>query len=580
MIEVELPDGSIAEFPEGTPQETIRAAVQKRFPPKQRSMEELGLASRGPTIEKAAAEAAGKMGPFRQALYGAERVLDEAALGAKQLVAGLSPDDVAGLKLRRATEKAAPYAGLGRVAGDVATALPVANLATTAAARIPALATTTGRLATAAGTGAGIAAAQPVVDEESRLGNAVRGALFSAAGQGAGDILGSAIRGFVPKNPNVAKLPQNVQDRMSLGQVADRKSLTGQIAGSTEEKLQSIPLVGNMIRNRRQNAVDTWRNDLIEGAAPKGFVPQGDNAWEKLGSSSEEFTRRYVDALRNHQIPPSRLFESQVAKLTNNPRSGLTSGAQEEVRDLVMNYYRSMMHGNSSAAPAGTGVVTQGGQRGTPISIDAKNAKDFEAFLTAKATQYRKGQSPGDADKARMFEDLERAWSVSYRRALPSDARKGIKELDQQYAPHMTVSRAASFTGNDFGDFTPQQLVQAVRSRTPQTRYSRGRGVLQQEAGAARDTLIDRVPNSGTADRAMTVGAIGGAMVDPVTTIGTFLASVPITSTKLGRNIATGDTKVQEVLRLLRADKAAQRAGLPGGLVLQDLASDRYSESE
>lgn len=34
MIEVDLPDGSVAEFPDGTPHATIKSAIQKRFPPK------------------------------------------------------------------------------------------------------------------------------------------------------------------------------------------------------------------------------------------------------------------------------------------------------------------------------------------------------------------------------------------------------------------------------------------------------------------------------------------------------------------------------------------------------------------
>lgn len=33
MIEVELPDGSVAEFPDGTPPEAMKRAIQKRFPP-------------------------------------------------------------------------------------------------------------------------------------------------------------------------------------------------------------------------------------------------------------------------------------------------------------------------------------------------------------------------------------------------------------------------------------------------------------------------------------------------------------------------------------------------------------------
>jgi hypothetical protein len=35
MIEVELPDGSIAEFPDGTPNDVMKAAIQKRFPTQQ-----------------------------------------------------------------------------------------------------------------------------------------------------------------------------------------------------------------------------------------------------------------------------------------------------------------------------------------------------------------------------------------------------------------------------------------------------------------------------------------------------------------------------------------------------------------
>lgn len=41
MIEVELPDGSIAEFPQGTDQETIKSALQKRFPAKQAQWSDL-----------------------------------------------------------------------------------------------------------------------------------------------------------------------------------------------------------------------------------------------------------------------------------------------------------------------------------------------------------------------------------------------------------------------------------------------------------------------------------------------------------------------------------------------------------
>jgi len=42
MIEIELPDGSIAEFPDGTPDDKIKAAIQKQFPVRQGMAEDAG----------------------------------------------------------------------------------------------------------------------------------------------------------------------------------------------------------------------------------------------------------------------------------------------------------------------------------------------------------------------------------------------------------------------------------------------------------------------------------------------------------------------------------------------------------
>jgi hypothetical protein len=47
MIHVELPDGSTAEFPDETPPETIKAAIQKRFPPESTQSYLEGLAEKG-----------------------------------------------------------------------------------------------------------------------------------------------------------------------------------------------------------------------------------------------------------------------------------------------------------------------------------------------------------------------------------------------------------------------------------------------------------------------------------------------------------------------------------------------------
>jgi hypothetical protein len=577
VIEVELPDGSIAEFPAGTSDADIMKAVKKFT---------------GPSELERAQEAVRKMGPLRRSVFGIERSFEEGGYGLKQIFpkalgGGLTPQNEADLAMRRQMEKEIPGSWIGRMTGDLAQyAAPTAAIssavtkglpmAINALSKIP----TTMGIAGASTAGAGVGALQPVIGEESRGTNAAVGAGFGAGGQMLGNAVGRGIEGVVQKNPSIMELPQKIRDKLSLGQTADRDGLMSRVMASTEEKLQSVPIIGDIIRKKREGARDSWRDDLVKRVSPGGFSPTGENTREKLASAYGEYKNRYASALANHQVGPSQLFESQVGKITNNPRSGLTSAEQAEIRKKAMDYYESIFHGNSpNTGPAGTAAVLQGGARGTPISADAATAKQFEAFLTGQASQYRKSNAPNAQNVAQMYDDLERAWSTSYKRQLPLQARRDTKALDQTYAPYKTVERAASYVGNDFGDFTPQQLLSAVKARTSGPKFARGGGILQDEAQAARDALVDRIPNSGTADRASTFAGMAGALyADPMTAATTLGLAVPAMTTRVGRNIMTGDNPVQVMLKKLRVNNAARNSGALAGTSFADIAYPEYSE--
>lgn len=561
-ILVDMPDGSVAEFPAGTDDATIEAAIR---------------------TDVAKTRLKG-MSSFRKSLYGAERALDEKALGLKQIFpkalgGGLTPEDESELAIRREMENQIPGSSISRIAGEVGLlAAPAARVGQGVAA-IKGIAPKVGQYLTAAGVGAGSGAITPVLGDEDRGENTLVGGVLGVGGKAVGDLVGRGIKGIVAKNPRLAALPQAIRDKLTLGMTADKDTLMGRIASATEEKAQSILFAGDLIRMMRNKARGAYRDDVVERGAPKGFTPQGRDTREKMASAYDEYKKRYGAALDGHQITPSQLFEQQVAKITNNPRSGLSAREQEEVREKVMAYYRDMYHGNSpNTGPAGTAAVLQGGQRGTPISADAKNAKEFEAFLTSMGAQAAKSQSPTAQGMEQMYRDLERAWSVSYRRQLPSSSRLATKELDETYPLHKTTERAASYTGNDYGDFTPSQMVQAVRARTPTSRFARGQGVHQEEASVARDALLDRVPNSGTADRAIALGSLAPAILDPVSTATTLGVGVPMMVTKGGRNLMTGDTKIQQLLKRLRADKAASAVGPLAGPSFANISTGEYEE--
>jgi hypothetical protein len=679
MIEIELPDGSIAEFPDGTSDKVITGALKQQS----------NTAEATSRLQKMASSPLGKA---RMMGYGAERALDEAAMGLKQMTAGLSPEETRDLEVRREMEKLNP-------AGSWQSRLPAEALLLGAPANkiqagIQGAKVLPAALAKWGGAAAGGAAAgaSRVVDEgETRGGNATEGAVFGLAGQAGGDLVGRGVDGVVKMSQAARALPKAVQAKATLGQLADRTTTSGRAVSALEEKAKSLPIAGEVVGNQRQRGVDAWREDVLEKASPMGFkAAPADNFRDRIGATADEFSKRYTDALKGKSVRESDKFLDFAEKMLNDPRRGLSATEIEQTRRAVMGHYDSMYpgarggpekfyHGGSfegtqatkplyltrdkeiaesyvdmsqgrfgkgslqriQASPQkgadpelvrkiaakhgiavddytpasmfdvnlhGTGPVNKlvaelkkegydhailddigfGIQKddkpvimftGSPATkyLDkfntAERAKKFESFLSSRARDYGKGQGPLDPEVGRLYRDLERAWEAVSRRDLGREARAKLKPLDEQYAKFKTVERAAGSVANDSGAFTPAQLTNSVAARTGKSRFAKGEGLLADEARTGKAVFQDHLPNSGTAERVMQGTALGGLVVDPLTTAGMVGGSA--LAAKLAnvgpiKRAALGDTKVQRMLQAMRAQDAARQLGLPGGVMSQE----------
>lgn len=561
MIEVELPDGSVAEFDDTTPPDAIKKAVQ------------------GYAVKSEAKNRLKDMSSFRKTLYGAERALDEPAMGLKQMIVGLSDQDKHDLAVRRQMEDQIPGSWIPRMAGDVALlAAPGAGVAK-GVSMLPKTMATVGKYAGAVGLGAGAGAMNATLEGESRGKNAAAGGLFGALGQGAGDVVGRVISGIVPKSAAAKTLPQNVQDAATLGQVADRTSTTGRIFSALEEKMKSVPIIGSAIDHARSRGTDAWRNDVIAKGTPDGFTPQtGGSTRDKVDDIYKEFQTRYSRALRGHQVTPSQFFEQELLKISTDPKNGLSAEMAENLsRDIMRNYQARFAAVTPNRGPAGTAIASPGNP-GTITAMRGDEAKGFEAFLGGRSRQYAKSvDNPLNPDIARFYDQVERAWSAAYKRQLGPSVRAELKPLDSKYAPYKTVERAASTLGNTGGDFTPSQLTNAVSARTGKAKFGRGEGLLADEAQAGKAAFQDHIPNSGTAERTALGATAAGMWIDPITTLGTYGAmgaSLPLFTSKTGKNAMTGDLKLQKLLQALRAHEAARSAGAPLGIAAQDIMTN------
>lgn len=581
-IEAELPDGTIVEFPDGTSRDVMKAAmgrhVQKQRDAITAKPVQTPIPMQGEEGSPAGDFIRNKDGTkFRNATNfstdlqnfgaGAGRGFDKLLDGITDLYAKATGDTKVreGLATNVAEKRrldvplAATSAGAGgELATDVALTAVPGYRGAKIASMLPRARLAAG-LGAAGTTNAAYDATKIPDPGETREGNAAVGFGTGVVGEGTGRVLGRTIEGIVKKSRAASRLPQSVQDAATLGQLADRKTLSGRLASGTEEKLTSIPVVGDAITNARRGGVDAWRDNVLESVVPPGgSVPKGVPSRDQIEAIQDQFATEYKKALpAGLPIKPSSAFESRVIKDTSDPMAGLTNDQQDAVRQMVLNYY----HGMFSGAP------------GQPAksAISPQQAKDFEAFLSAKARSHRMANLPESGSNADLYGKIEDAWTSAYRSQLPLSTRKALKPLDQQYAPFKTAERAATSVGNEEGAFTPNQLLNSVKSRTTKPEFARGGGMLQDQADTGKSVFQNTVPNSGTFDRGANMGALAWAMSEPASFAASMAAGVPLMTSKVGKRTMMGETRAQMLLKKLRANEALRMSGAPIGQGYEDL---------
>lgn len=578
MIEVELPDGTIAEFPEGTSPAAMESALAKykaspqALPKQGEQYSPVGdkWADVPENMAAGAGRAVDKVLDGLTDAYLRYRGEDRAAQGLKENVAE---------KRRLDAPLADSTSGkVGEIVGDVAmTAVPAGKaLGATATALRGASRFKRGlaALGAAGGVNAAYEGTKIPEGEATRGDNAAVGGAMGAAGQVAGGVLARGVRGAIAKSAAARRLPQEVQDASTLGQLADRDTLSGRFASRAEEQIRSIPLVGDFITNARKRGTDAWRDDVLRGVAPDAAnLPQGGSTRETVEAIQNQFGDEYRAALDGVRINPSSAFTTRLQRITNDPTSGLTPQQQQAARELVEDYYNHTFQLSPRGAANPPGASTAG-----PVTMSAEQAKRFEAWLSARARGHRLANQPDSQAQANMYETIEGAWESAYRSQLPLATRQRLAPTDARYSRFKTAERAATAVGNEEGAFTPSQLLNAVKSRSTKPRFAAGRGQLQEAADAGKTVFQDKIPDSGTAGRLLNLGALGGAVMDPTGTgqvLGlTALGSIPMMTSKTGKAVAFGETRAQRLLQRLRADRALDNSGVAAAQTIDDLLED------
>lgn len=323
----------------------------------------------------------------------------------------------------------------------------------------------------------------------------------------------------------------------TIGQAADQGSLLGRFLKASEEKLASVPLLGDIIKNARMRPFEETNLAALKTVNPDA---------KTIGHTGIAQAEEHV----------SSLYDSALGKFTagvsaDRPFAVAALGAAENpallLRPAQKRQYEQFVNGVVNKAFAEN--------EGT---IDAQLAKKIDSEIGARARSLRSSSVTSERDLGQAFQSLQSSWRELITRNAPSEeVLAELTDANRKWANFVRIRDAASSPGAKEGVFSPAQLQAAVR-RGDRTvghgGFARGEALMQDLSGPAKAVLQDSMPNSTTADRLL----FAHMLSHPIgTAVGAGL-SIPAAAlySRLGQRYMLGDLPAQGLL----ADMARRNA--------------------
>lgn len=345
-----------------------------------------------------------------------------------------------------------------------------------------------------AAVGAGAASLDPIKDggDDFWWEKLKQAGMGAAGGAVMSPVMGGLARLVSPKasvNEGV-KLLQSEGVKPTIGQAA------GGWASAAEEKLTSLPIVGDAIKSARNRAIDQFNEAAINrtvkpiGGKVAGF---GQDAVAEAG---DQLSAAYQAALSkvNHVSIATPRFISKLDEL-----EGMTSGLTPTMRRKFQQVL---------ADDVGRKVSPNG-------SILGSDLKAVDSKLGKVVADWGSSGNPEHREFADAVKQLKALITDEVKSANPEVA-KALKAADTGWANLVRVEGAAKKAINNEGRFTPAQLTGAVSMADKSVRkrsVGRGEALMQDLAGAGQTVLGSKVPDSGTVGRAAWgAGALGATL--------------------------------------------------------------------
>ena len=470
-----------------------------------------GIAALGATLGKG----------FGSTVLGGQQLLGHGlqALGAQGAGDWLVKDAEKGLKNLNAEalpyEQAHPTIGtIGNLGGSIAATLPLMAAA-------PVANTYRGAAGIGALTGAATGALAPVEGSSDFWGDkAQQVGLGALTGGVASPVLRGVSRVISPQ------VSPDVQALMSRGVTPTPGQILGGGFARTEEKLTSVPFLGDMIKNAQQRGVQQFN----AAAYNEALAPIGEKFSGKVGHEGVEQVANKIGAAYNEVLPKMQFkidpqFHADVMNL-----SSMAQGLPEAQQKTFLNLLK-------------TQIFNKVGPQG---NMDGQALKGVQSELARVSNGYLGDPSFDNRQLGAAISALRDAVDGNLVRMNPPELAQKLSNANQAWANFARIRAAGASQGamNNEGVFTAGQLQNAVRSADKSVgkgATATGSALMQDLSGAGQRVLGSKYPDSGTTGRGlMALLAPAGMMTAPSQTLMTLggIGAGSLPYTQLGQRAA------------------------------------------
>lgn len=487
MISVNLPDGSVAKFPDDTPPDAMKAAIQKKFPPK-KTAQAAQPSTPQPTGYDAGLPAQGMSGLYEGAADVVGAPADLVNLGLRAGAAGLHA--MGGPDVQFPVE---PFGGSQSIAHAMGGLIkpetddPMNQFVRSGARNVVAtMAPVAGELA---------ASARPARAAANLAATALGGTATGAAANYLADKAGvtdpntkAAINALGTMGGNVATLGalKGVQKFITPFEIPPERAAMNQTMADEGVQLTAGQQTGNKPLQYVESELgggpaNQQAEQFTQAALSRAGINASRATPEVMDQAFKDIGQRFDDLSGHNVLVPDRALYSDLGQTWNQYSSLVNPNArapiiENTIRDLV--------------------GMTQSGN--SPLS-----GSQYQALRSRLETAARGTTDPQLASALRGVRSaLDDTMERSIAQNNPQDLG-AFREARQQYKNLIVLQQASAGAGENaaMGIISPAKLRQATAAQSERN-YVRGIGDFPELARAGVATMTP-LPNSGTSPRAM-----------------------------------------------------------------------------